>query len=228
MSTKSPSAPAASRSGSSAKAPASAPQGPSGPTPTTPGTYRYTQSGSFTALNSTQNVPAQGTIVVDAAAPQGAGSWTQVWHSYVDPNQPPSDTTFSITPSGVAIVSEVIRMGGQTFTCTFATPLLVVDWPPTVGHQFSGSANCGSFTVQASGSISGTQQTSVGGSPVTAYVVTTNVTTSGSVSSTSTETDWLDPVHNLDVRQQSQEKGTYQGIAFQSQVTRTLTSTQPG
>jgi len=226
-STKSPSTPAASGA-APAKAPASAPQAPSGPTPTTPGTYRYSQSGGFTALGSTQNVPAQGTIVVDAASPQGAGSWTQVWHSYIDPSQPPSDTTFSITPSGYAIVSEVIRMAGQTFTCTFSSPMLIVNWPPTVGHQFSGSANCGSFTVQASGSITGTQQTTVGGSPVTAYVVTTNVSTSGSVSSTSTETDWLDPVHELDVRQQSQEKGTYQGVAFQSDVTRTLNSTQPG
>ncbi|HAM02725.1 MAG TPA: hypothetical protein DCQ30_10960 [Acidimicrobiaceae bacterium] len=173
-------------------------------------------------------MPAQGTIVVDAASPQGAGSWTQVWHSYIDPSQPPSDTTFSITPAGYAVVSEVIRMAGQTFTCTFTSPMLVVNWPPTVGHQFSGAANCGSFTVQASGSITGTQQTTVGGSSVTAYVVTTNVTTSGSVSSTSSETDWVDTVHDLDVRQQSHEKGTYQGVAFQSDVTRILDSTQPG
>lgn len=227
-SSKSPSSPAASGPAPSAKGGVSSPQAPSGPTPTAPGTYRYSQSGGFTALGSTHNVPAQGTIVVDAASSQGAGSWMQVWHSYIDPTQPPSDTTFSISPSGFAIASEVIRMQGQTFTCTFAPPMLVVNWPPTVGHQFSGSANCGSFTVQASGSISGTQQTSVGGSTVTAYVVTTNATTTGSVSASSTETDWLDPVHKLDIRQQTQEKGTYQGIAFESDVTRTLISTQPG
>jgi hypothetical protein len=226
-----PAAAPASGAARAASAPAPSPAAPpasSGPAPATPGTYRYDQSGSFSALGSTQSVPGQGTIVVDAATAQGSGRWAQVWHSYVDPSQPPSDTTFSIAPSGIALVSEVIRMEGQTFTCTFSSPMLVVDWPPTVGHHFSGSADCGSFTAQATGAISGTATTSVGGVAVTAYVVTTQVTTSGSVSSTSTETDWIDPAHELDIRQQTQEKGTYQGIAFQSDVTRSLVSLQPG
>ncbi|HZU78964.1 MAG TPA: hypothetical protein VE991_03520 [Acidimicrobiales bacterium] len=205
--------------------------GSTGPAPAAAGTYHYAQSGSFTAAGSTQAIPPQGTIVVDAPTANGPGSYGQVWHSYVNPSQPPSDTTFAITPAGISVVSEVIRMtyGGQTqsFTCTFASPMTIVQWPPKVGYHFTGSANCGSFTVSASGSITGTQTASVGGSSVSTYVVTTNITTSGQVASTGTETDWFDPALGLDVHQATNQKGSFGPFSFQSQATRDLTSTRP-
>ena len=212
--------------------------GSGGPSPAAPGTYAYAQSGSFSALGSTQSLPPQGTDVVDPAGAEGAGSWSQVWHTYLDSNEPPDDTTFAISPSGIAITAEVIRMsaGSQTFTftCTFSSPVEVIDWPPTVGHQFAGTGDCtspgnadGSFSASVSGSVSGTQSTSIGGSPTTAYVVSTKVTTSGAVDSTSTETDWFDPGPDLDLYTTSQESGSYDGVQFSSQATRTLQSTHP-
>lgn len=221
--------PTAAPGGSSAQPPADAPP--------SPGTYSYTQQGSFSALGQSQSFPPQGTDVIDPASAQGAGSWTQVWHTYVSSSQPPDDTTFAITPAAVSITSEVIRMaaGGQTitFSCSFASPVQILDWPPTVGHRFSGSATCsspnnGSFSVSVSGNVSGTQSTSIGGAATTAYVVSTTVTTSGSVVSSSTETDWFDPVSRLDLYTKSQENGTYNGIKFSSEDTRTLVSTHPG
>jgi hypothetical protein len=198
----------------------------SAPQPATPGTYTYDQSGSFSALGYTQQYPPQGTEVADSASAQAAGTWSQLWHSYLDTRQPPSDTTFLINATGIAITSEVIRMaaGGQsiTFTCSFASPVEVADWPPTVGHQFSGSGNCtspnnsyGSFTATLNGSINGTQQTSIGGAPTTAYTTSTTVTTSGSVTSTDTETDWLDPGLDLDLYQSSKESGSLRRRAVQ-------------
>jgi len=212
--------------------------GSGGPSPAAPGTYTYAQSGSFSALGSTQSLPPQGTDVIDPAGAEGAGSWSQVWHAYVDSNEPPDDTTFAISPSGIAITAEVIRMsaGSQTFTftCTFSSPVEVIDWPPTVGHQFAGTGDCtspgnadGSFSAAVSGSVSGTQSTSIGGSPTTAYVVSTKVTTSGAVDSTSTETDWFDPGPDLDLYATSQESGSYDGVQFSSHATRTLQSTHP-
>jgi hypothetical protein len=210
----------------------------SSPTPPEPGTYTYSQQGGVSALGSTQSFPPQGTEVIDAPSAQGAGSWTQVWHSYLSSSQPPDDTTVAIAPSGISIVSEVVRMaaGGQTitFTCTFSAPIEVIDWPPTVGHQFAGSGSCsspnnsyGSFTVNVHGTVSGTQATSIGGAPTTAYVISTDATTSGAVVSSSSETDWFDPASRLDLYVKSQESGTYDGVQFSSQDTRTLVSTSP-
>ena len=199
-----------------------------GPTPAQPGTYRYSQSGSFKAGVSSQSVPAQGNVVVDPPTAESPGSWSQVWHSYVDPSQPPSDTTFVIAPTGIAITAEVIRMSGITFSCAFSPPLEVVSWPPAVGHQFAGTGQCGSFTAQVTGQVTGTQPTTVDGAAVTAYVIQTHVTTTGSVSSTSTETDWFDPAAGLDVSQDIAQSGTYDGIAFSSQVSRRILSGRPG
>jgi len=238
--------PATSGRASSSTATTNPPPGPAGgPQPAATGTYSYDQTGCFSESSTSncstaQQYPAQGTDVVDAATTQGPGSWTQVWGSYLDTSQPPSSTTFSITPSGIAIASEVIRMSadGQsvTFTCSFPSPVEVLDWPPTVGHQFSGSGTCtstdnsyGSFTVRVSGSINGTEQTSIGGSPTTAYVISTTAQTTGSVTSTTTETDWFDPGPDIDLYESSQQSGSYEGlVSFSSAITRTLVSTHPG
>lgn len=209
--------------------------GAGGPRPVTAGTYRYRQSGSFTALNSTQQDPAQGTIVVDAASATGPGAWTQVWHSYVDTSQQPSDSTFALSASGIDLDSEVLRMTayGQTvvFDCTFSPPLEIMSWPPKVGYSFSGNGTCtssnGSFPVAVTGKIDGTQSDNVGGTSVNAYVVDTTATTTGEVASTSQETDWFDPTSGLDVHQETSEQGTYNGVKFSSQLTRDLNSLSP-
>jgi hypothetical protein len=202
--------------------------GARGPQPAAPGTYRYNQSGSFSAAGSSQNDPAQGLVVVDPPTAKGAGSWQQVWHSYIDPSQPPTDTTFSIAPSGISVLSEVIRMASFTVSCTFAQPVQVIAWPPAVGHQFSGSSTCGGqFDLTVSGAITGTQSTTTDGAPVTAYVVTTNISTSGSLTSTGVEHDWFDPAAEVDLHQDSSQSGTYGVFKFSSQVTRTLVSAHP-
>lgn len=216
-----------SHSAAGTPAPAGSSGTPSGPGPATPGTYTYSQTGQTSFLGTTQKAPAQGTIVVEAPSAQGPGAWSQEWESYVDPSQSPSDTTFAITPSGISVVTEVISMDGQSFTCTFSPPLQVLDWPPTVGYQFSGTGNCGSFTAHASGKIAGTQTVTVGGSPVSCFVIDTDVTTTGSVSATSTETDWFDPTAEVDAQQQASEQGSYDGVSFTSTLSRQLLSTKP-
>jgi hypothetical protein len=213
---------------SSAGQAASSPNTAAGPQPATLGTYHYNQSGSFEASGSTQNVPPQGTVVVDPPTAKGTGSWDQVFHSYVDTSQPPTDTTFAITPSGIAVLSEVIRMSSSTVSCTFAPPVQVVAWPPAVGHQFSGSSTCGGqFTLTVNGGITGTQSTMIDGAPVTAYVITTNISTSGNLTSTGVEHDWFDPAAEVDLHQDSSQSGSYGIFKFSSQVTRTLVSAHP-
>lgn len=209
----------------------SGPAAASGPAPAAPGTYTYDQQGSETALGSTQQAPSEGTIVVDA--PQGAksGTWTQTSHSYENTSQPPTDTTYQITPSGISIVSQIIRItaGGHvySFTCTFSSPPEIVDWPPSVGHDFSGTADCGSFTAQVSGTMSQVQDVMVNGSSITTYVVKTTITTSGQVNSTESQTDWFDPVSDIVVQEQTQAKGTYGGVPFQQTLARQIVSVHP-
>lgn len=202
--------------------------GGTGPKPATPGTYRYNQSGSFSASGSSQNDPPQGTVVVDPPTATGTNSWRQVWHSYIDTSQPPTDTTFAISPSGISVVSEVIRQASVTVSCAFAQPVQVIAWPPAVGHQFSGSSTCGGqFNLTVTGGITGTQSATVDGVPVTTYVVTTNISTSGNLSSSGVEHDWFDPAAEVDVHQDSSQSGTYGFFKFTSQVTRTLVSAHP-
>lgn len=201
-----------------------------GPSPAAPGTYHYAQSGSTTIGGSSQPVPAQGTEVVDAPAAGGGGTM-QVWHAYVDPQQPPSDTTFVYTPTAIAVASEVMRAtyGGQTqsYTCTFDPPVPVIGWPVHVGYSFSGAGSCGAFTVTISGQVTGTHIVTIDGASVTTYVISSTYTTKGQVNSTTTETDWFDPASRLDVHMATDTKGSYGVFSFELQSTRDLVSERP-
>ncbi|MHB8438244.1 MAG: hypothetical protein ACYDD4_03675 [Acidimicrobiales bacterium] len=201
-------------------------------TPAAQGTYTYKQSGSFTVGNSSQPDPPTGTIVVDAASPQGPSSWTQVWHSYVNTQQPPTNQTFLIDQSGIALQSELVQMsyGGQTVSlnCTFSHPIQILPWPVRVGWTFSGSGTCGSnIDVSVSGSITATQQATLDGVAVTTYVVDTTVKTTGQVSSSDSEVDWFDPALRLNVHDESNESGTYGPFPFSAHLTRDLESGHP-
>jgi hypothetical protein len=201
---------------------------PASPSPPQAGTYLYRQSGSSTAGGQTQPVPAQGSIRIDPAAAQGAAAWTQTWHSYVDPSQPPSDTTYEFSPGGVGMVSIVTRadLNSQSlsFTCTFSPPLEVTPWPPTVGYAFSGEGSCGSFTASVTGRIDGTQPVTLDGQAITTYVIDATITTHGSVSLTDHEIDWFSPTMRLLVHTSDDEQGTYGLVSFSSRVTRDLES----
>jgi hypothetical protein len=205
---------------------------PSGPVPPMAGTYDYAQSGSTTVGSSTTPVPQRGTIVIDPAVSGGPGISHQTWHSYVDTNQPPTDTTYRFTPSGIAITSEVIRQSadGQsvTFTCTFATPLQVVPWPIRIGYSFSGTGDCTSFTVTVTGQITSSRQVSVDGEDITVYVIALTASTSGGLTSSDSETQWFAPSLRLLVHDDTNESGNYGPFSFKSDVTRDLLSSHPG
>jgi len=81
--------------------------------------------------------------------------------------------------------------------------------------------------LTVSGGITGTQSTSIDGAPVTAYVITTNISTSGNLTSTGVEHDWFDPAVQVDLHQDSSQSGSYGIFKFTSQVTRTLISAHP-
>ncbi len=167
--------------------------------------------------------------MIDPPVSRGSGTWTQVWHEYqsTDTSQSADDSSFQFSPSGVSVVTEVLRQEGVSFTCNFSPPLEVAAWPVKVGYSFSGTGSCGSFSISIKGGITRTLQTTVGGSAVTAYVVDFTATTQGQFDSTSTVEEWLDPIHRLDVHEATNTNGTYGAFKFQANLTRDLVSTNP-
>lgn len=200
------------------------------PAPAVSGTYLYKQSGTQSAAGYSQAPPASGTEVIDAKV-AGAGGWEQTWHQYASSQAPPDDITYLFSRSGVAVVSEVLRIqafgGTSTYTCTMSSPVLIIDWPVEVGYRFAGTGNCGSFTISISGQIAGTHAAQLDGSTTPTYVVESTVTTKGQIDSTTDETDWIDVTRSLIVHSDATTKGTYGSFSFQSQLTRDLESATP-
>jgi hypothetical protein len=137
--------------------------------PPTPGTYKYRQTGTITMSGKTRSVPETGRFVLDRARGEPSGARTQVWHSYLDARENPSDVTLQFRPDAIALVQQTQRIinAGQTFvfTCKFKEPLAALPWPLVVGYRDSGKGGCGPlFKV----SVTGTRQVDLDGAPHTA------------------------------------------------------------
>ncbi|MHB1910618.1 MAG: hypothetical protein ACYCTI_01000 [Acidimicrobiales bacterium] len=215
--------------GSTPTSPSGATEASTAPTPAQPGTYYYRQSGTSTVGTTSQPVPAQGTMVVDAPSHNGS---SQTWHRYFDTHQAPSDTVLAFGPSGVFITTEIERVdfGGQstTITCNFAAPgIPTPPWPPAVGKSFTETGQCGTFSATVSGRITSQTTDTVGGDRLTVFVLQSNLVTHGQVQLTATETDWIAPNFRLPVHTQTQSHGTYGIASFSSNTTSDLVSLTP-
>jgi hypothetical protein len=190
------------------------------------GTYRYRQSGTNTAGATSMAVPPEGTLRVDP--PSGS---TQVWHRATDPNQPPSDTTLQFRPDGMWITSQIQRVtvAGQTsqFSCGFPTPMPAPPWPPTVGANFTGHGDCGTFTVDVTGRITSTRTVTLDGISVPVFIIESSLTTHGQVQSSATETDWFSPALRLAVHTETHGSGTYGIVSYRTDTVADLESTKP-
>ncbi|MBA3653290.1 MAG: hypothetical protein H0W70_03760 [Actinobacteria bacterium] len=190
------------------------------PVPAAPGTYDYAQSGT----SSTGAVPANGTLKVDAAGPNGV----QLLHRYVDPAQPPSDTTVAYRSDGPFITDTVVRQQQLEIKCHFDPAVPAPPWPATDGKPIAGKANCGSTSVDVKGTITGHRTTKLDGADIDVVVATVTITTHGQVESTNTETQWWSPALRLTVHTESHTKGTFSGtFPFESNVTTDLKSGKP-
>lgn len=199
-----------------------------GPAPATPGTYRYRQSGSTTVGTSAQPIPPEGTLQIDRAGTDG----TQVSHRAVDPNGPPSDSTFAFRNGGIFLTQTVLRTnaGGQqtTFTCTFNPPLPTPPWPPTVGATFQGHGDCGKFTVDVAGRVTGQRDVPLDNVSHHVYVVSSTLTFHGQLEGSGTQTDWFEPASRLTLHEEATQNGKYGGVvSFASHSVSDLLSEHP-
>ena len=184
-----------------------------------PGTYVYRQSGS----SSHGEVPAQGTLVVDAPAAGGA----QLWRRAVDPKQPASEVHYAFRADGPFIERVVKRSSGLEFDCTFDEPLPAPPWPGSIGETFGGHADCGRITVDVQGRVVERRTATIDGTAVEVIVVETTTTTAGQVKSTTDEVQWWAPELSLSVHTESRQRGTFAGLAISSDITSDLLSIHP-
>ena len=198
-----------------------------GPAPARAGTYRMRQSGSTTIGTSTQHPPPEGTLKIDPGGADGK----QVWHRVVDPNQASNDTTLAFRSDGMFIVQTVLRQGsgGQqlTFTCNFDPGIPAPPWPPAVGKTYGGHGDCGSFTTDVSGRITGSRQVALDGKSIEVFVAETTITTHGQLESTGRQVNWFAPSLRLSVHDESHQKGSYGPFGFSSDGTSDLISAKP-
>jgi len=198
-----------------------------GPAPARAGTYRMRQSGSTTIGTSTQHPPPEGTLKIDPGGADGK----QVWHRVVDPNQASNDTTLAFRSDGMFIVQTVLRQGsgGQqlTFTCNFDPGIPAPPWPPAVGKTYGGHGDCGSFTTDVSGRITGSRQVALDGKSIEVFVAETTITTHGQLESTGRQVNWFAPSLRLSVHDESHQQGTYSVVHFTTDSSADLESANP-
>lgn len=194
------------------------------PQPAAPGTYTVNQSGGVTAGLYSSSEPAQGTLVVDPAQPDG----TQMWHRYVDSKNPPATTDMQFRSNGPFILSATEASPQGNTTCTFNPPIAAPPWPPAAGDTFGSVGNCGSFTVTVHGKIAGTQSVTLAdGETFTVWVIDSTLDISGQVTGSGTQVDWYSPAVRLPLHEQVDISGTYQGINFKLHSVSDLTSSHP-
>lgn len=201
--------------------------GSGGPAPIARGTYRFRQTGTSRMGATSRDVPPEGTLAVDAPRADG----TQDLHRFVDEGGQPTDTVLLFRADGMFVVSTVLRAGtgadASSFTCTFEPPVPSPPWPPEVGKTFSGHGECGGFTADVQGTISGPRTATVGADTVETYVIATTVRTSGQVESTITLQDWFAPAMRLPVHTEMHASGTTSLVSFSEDRVDDLVSAHP-
>jgi hypothetical protein len=198
----------------------------SGPQPVVPGTYTYDQTGSQKAAGFTSSVPPTSSLVVHPATASGEQTTNQKAGG-----KDGSDQTLLYNSKGMFLISEVehVPLPGhaETITCRFNPGVPYPPWPLRIGATAQAHTKCGSVNVSAKGDVTERRTTTVHGVRLTVYVVKVTLTTSGQITSTSTDTEWFAPSLRLVVRDASTISGKYGPFGFTGSFTRTLTSTTP-
>lgn len=216
-----------SQPGSTSTYPAASSPGGEPPTPAVPGTYVVDQSGGVTTSlpGYSSSEPPQGKLVVDPAQQDGV----QVEHRYVDPNQPPADTTLRFLASGPVVVSLTEGSGSAGVSCTFDPPIPAPPWPPAVGKSFSSQGNCGNgTTASVRGQITAAKSAKLAdGEVFPVWVIDSVVDMQGKIQAQGTQEDWYSPALRLAVHEHIHMSGTYSGVGFTLDSTWDLASSHP-
>jgi hypothetical protein len=193
----------------------SVPASPTVPTPIKAGTYTYSQTGSYSDGSGNQTVSPTGTLVADAAQPDG----TQVAHLNFDPDLQP-DLTYSFTRGGMFLVAMALRTGSTPLSCTFAAPVALPPWPLATGKTFDGNATC-SFgeKLAISGSIGQPSQYAIPGVGTrTVWELDATITATGPAQATDTMRSLFSPDLRIPVTLNDDASGTFGVASFHASV----------
>lgn len=148
----------------------------------------------------------------------------EVWQDHIQANQPPQDTTIQFRPNGPFMVSTTEYTPQGNVTCTFNPAIPAPTWPPATGDSFTSSGNCGQFSIQIQGKITGNRAFQLDGRSYQTWVIDSTLTTHGQINATGTQEDWYSTDLRLPLYQSVTTKGTYGIISFSSQLTTRITS----
>jgi hypothetical protein len=193
------------------------------PAPLAPGTYRYRQSGEIKAGPQSYPIPPEGTSEVEPATAEG----TQLVRRYIDPEQSPAETRLRFDAAAISM-TEVASGGGPAgFRCTFDPPLVLVAWPPTVGHTASGSTSCQNVDVTYETRITGRTPVTIDGATYEAFVMESTITTTGDFESTTRQVDHFVAELRMSTHTENDIQGTYQAFQFSGHTVADLVSAVP-
>jgi hypothetical protein len=193
--------------------------GPAGPAPAAPGTYTYTLvAGGHSLLTTGTTTMSLTPAATNSVVVTSTGGGAQQWVTNAS-----STTNLAFTGAGVFLQSETVPAVG---TCTFSPPMASPPWPLAVGKTFSGTANCGSATLTLTGSVGRSQLVPVGGVNVSAFLVQSTFTVSGTTLVVN-EVDWYAPSLRLPVVSNVRAQGGASGYSVDSNTTYALASSRP-
>ena len=188
-----------------------------------PGTYRYATTGSFTtALTGTQPRTGEATLVVDP--PSGTDQ-----HSVRRAFGRVTDQVLRLDATGAYLVSLRLTDTGIDKEVRPSPPGLALPADAAPGRTWSWQATStdGGTQVQSTFRAVRTESVAVGGQQVSALVVEVNLSLTGDVTVTSTQTLWVVVDRRLIVRQDDNTQGRAGLITFSSTASDVLVSLTP-
>lgn len=192
------------------------------PRPLAPGTYVYAVSGTAKAGASTFQLPPESKLVVDPPAGDDQRLSRQS-------DQGSQEQTLHYKPDGTYLLRQSIAspQGNKEFLPD--PPVSSFPHPLNAERKWSWEMRStdSKTTVKADFAVVRTEAVVIGGETVNTVVISSVIVTSGDVASTIRSTVWYSPGHRLTVKTEGNAKGTYNGLAFESNFTETLTSTRP-
>jgi hypothetical protein len=189
---------------------------------TAPGSYTYDTSGNVTAGASRRDASGTATLTVD---PPAAGRQ----HSLMGTDQGRTEQDVVVRADGTYLVHLAIT--NPTFSKEFnlSPPGLLVPDPATIGRSWSWKATStdGKTTASVTARVTGRETLTIGGAATPTTVIESTLKLTGDITYTAHMQNWADLAHRLSVKEHTKGEGTFGTVAFTTDITNVIRSTQP-
>jgi hypothetical protein len=189
---------------------------------TAPGTYTYDTSGNVAAGASKRDASGTATLTVD---PPAGGRQ----HSLLGTDQGRTEQDVVVRTGGTFLVRLAITNPTFSKEFRFTQPGLLVPDPPTVGKTWSWTAKStdGKTTAAVTARVSGRETLTIGGASTPTTVIESTLKLTGDITYTAHMQNWVDLADRLSVKDHTKGEGTFGGVAFTTDITNVIRSTQP-